>query len=71
MILGSLITFSTQVLYTNYLKVLTYSNALLDQQSGGAIMLFSGPIVFVLATIFSFDKTTRLTTLMQHSLTLT
>ncbi len=57
-ILGSLIAFSPQVLYTNYLQRLSYSAALLDQQSGGAIMLFSGILVYVLAAIFSLEKTT-------------
>ncbi len=55
-VLASIIVFSSQVLFTNYLRVLSYSDALIDQQFGGAIMLLSGPVVYGLAAAFTLRK---------------
>lgn len=52
--LGALITFSDRVLYGFYLDVADpLLDPLLDQQVGGAIMWFSGPIVFGIAAFLT------------------
>ncbi len=57
-LLGALFTFSNNVLYTHYLAAPRVSSlsVLADQQLGGAIMWFSGPLVYGLAAILTIKN---------------
>lgn len=55
-VLGAVITFADRVLYASYLPGTgPFANPLLDQQIGGAIMWFSGPIVFGMVAFLTMD----------------
>ncbi len=54
--LGSLITFSSKVLFTGYLAMNKPSVALSDQQLGGTIMLIVGAFAYIVALILSLKE---------------
>ncbi len=58
-VLAAIIIFSPQVLFTQYLTVLSYPAALADQQLGGTIMLLSGPIVYGLGAALTLRNENR------------
>ena len=65
-LLGALIMFHDSVIYSHYLNVpgLAGSSSLADQQLAGAIMLFPGVAIFLLAAIF-FIRPVGVTPVMQ------
>lgn len=57
-LLGGLITFAHEVVYTHYLTVprLGGLSALADQQLGGALMWFPGPLIYGLAAALTMGE---------------
>ncbi|MCC6315323.1 MAG: cytochrome c oxidase assembly protein [Thermomicrobiales bacterium] len=56
--LGAILLFANQVIYSHYVDLLPPGGRtpLEDQQIGGAIMLFSGPLVYGLAAVLAMRR---------------
>ncbi len=56
-VLGSLIAFSSNILFTGYLATNSQSVVLADQQLGGTVMLVAGALAYIVALVLSLKET--------------
>ncbi len=56
-VLGSLIAFSPNVIFTGYLTMNSLPTVFADQQLGGVMMLFAGAFAYIVALVLSLKNT--------------